>query len=283
MENNKGFMNSIRRILFGSTGRSGQMKKARDRNESSDEEAKPVHDQQLFDPAEIKKRNEDFVRLAGQCAMGDTESMMELAEWFRSGFEPGLEAVISAYEENPDEINCEKLKKYINNLSNGSLSIDAYTFWIGRAALYGNEKAGEMIKRYAYYDTRSYSFMPRKLFSPGNRGFTDYWFSDTLFQFGLVEIPRGETDCRLCTIKENGCFNFYYVSWYCPADEDGFGREMEYTDIYYDEFFKRIPARDEEEIQSGLLKIKEERERYWQVSENNAQMRKYKKSICPEA
>ena len=58
---------------------------------------------------------------------------------------------------------------------------------------------------------------------------------------------------------------------------------MEYTDIYYDEFFKRIPARDEEEIQSGLLKIKEERERYWQVPENNAQMRKYKKSICPEA
>ena len=84
MENNKGFMNSIRRILFGSTGRSGQTKKARDRNESSDEEAKPALDQQLFDPAEIKKRNEDFVRLAGQCAMGDTESMMELAEWYRS-------------------------------------------------------------------------------------------------------------------------------------------------------------------------------------------------------
>ena len=60
--------------------------KARDRNESSDEEAKPALDQQLFDPAEIKKRNEDFVRLAGQCAMGDTESMMELAEWYRSGY-----------------------------------------------------------------------------------------------------------------------------------------------------------------------------------------------------
>lgn len=47
-------------------------------------------------------------------------------------------------------------------------------------------------------------------------------------------------DCRLLYDVDKRIFDLLYFSDYEPPDEDGFGTEYEYDDIYFDEFFCRL-------------------------------------------
>ena len=226
-----------------------------------------------------EKKDYKFMGIAWKCEMGDMEAMIELAEWFRSRFSPKLEELVAAYEESSDDNRREVLQgflqDYVRNSPDDSFYGKAYMMWIVRAALYGNARAEKIMEKCPYYETGAY--VPCRMFSPMGRYFQSYWASNSLRELGLLQFPEGKTDCGLVSLNKKGYFDFYYVSWYSPPDEDGFGREEEYEDIYYDEFFNRIRTENVEEIEEELVKLENRRERYWAVPENDAAARKYRK------
>lgn len=215
-----------------------------------------------------------FISLAKRCAMGDIEAMYGLAEWFRYGFTRELKGLADAYEKTPDSSHLEELKEYLYGKPDEvKISLKAYMMWMVRAALYGHKEAGSIVERCAYY--RDEAYLPLKVFLPGKNECIKYLSSKTLYNLGFLDFDFNKTGCRLISLNEWGYYIFLYVSYYDPADDDGFGMEMEYDEIYFDEFFNRIPVEKESGIESELAKLRQAREKYWNDPDNYSKTRKY--------
>lgn len=92
---------------------------------------------------------------------------------------------------------------------------------------------------------------------------------------GFLDFDFDKTDCRLISLNEWGYYIFLYVSYYDPADDDGFGMEIEYDELFFDEFFNKIPVEKESEIEPALAKLRQTRGKYWDNPHNCSKTRKY--------
>ena len=213
-----------------------------------------------------KDLNDNFdmerTRLAKLCKMGDITAMYDMALLCLRNCSDKEKILIENYESNTCEETLNELKKFMNH-HQGSRMCEFYMMWIIRAAVYGNLKAKKILDRCLYYKDKAY--IPYEYYVECKTS-KSYWSSESFYKAGLCDIIRGKEDCGLIFHKDEGYFEFYFVSYYEPPDDDGFGSEVEYTSVFYDEFFNRLPVgydASRKEIEFGLKKIEEEREIFW--------------------
>lgn len=184
-----------------------------------------------------------IVKLAEQCKNGDVVAMKGMSAFFRSRCKPSLAELLDQYEANPNGENEQAVQKYLNRNFHEMNIAKAYMMWMVRAALYGDEAAANQIERWPFY--KWYAFIPYKMMIGKDRSWMNIWASNFLYQVGLIDFPSHYEDCGIEYDPQRKCYIFSYVSNYIPPDEEGFGAEWEYTDIYFDEFFRRLPGKPE--------------------------------------
>lgn len=206
--------------------------------------------------------NTEWLRLAELCKMGDAVAMYDMALLWLNNCSDEEKALIKHYESNTCKETLRDLNEYWKHSGNCS-KYEYYMMWIIRAAVYGNLKAKAILDQCSYYKERA--LIPYKYYVEDETS-ECFWLSEKYYTAGLCDIIRGKEDCGLIFHKKDGYFEFYYVSYYESADEGGFGSEIEYTSVFYDEFFKQLPIRDDaskEEIMIGLKINEKEREAFW--------------------
>lgn len=220
-----------------------------------------------------KERN----RLAQLCKMGDTAAMYNLACLWLGEFSQEERLLIQRYEADPTPETLQPLQEYTRQFR-GHSKFEYYTMWITRAAVYGHPKAKAILENCPYYKNKAY--IPYKFYT-ASRTTEPFWSSDLFYKAGLCDIIRGVEDCGLSFHRDDGYFDFYYVSDYEPPDEEGFGSNSEYTSVFYDEFFRKIPVPSNatrQEILLGLQKVEASREAFWNAQADCSQ-RKYTASL----
>lgn len=227
-------------------------------------------------PQDVEKTRTDFgyEKLAALCKMGDIVAMEEMAYFFRNRCSDPMRKLLEAYERKPDQENADAVEAFGARAEKDRIMAQAYMMWLVKASLYGNEAAGELVEKCPYYKKKSY--IPNKLLSGSRENGMQFWSSDSLWEIGLVDMERGCTDCSFYFDRESKCFILTYVSDYEPPDEDGFGAEWEYENIYFDEFFCRVPVTRQEDIPKQILVLEKEREAFWKNPRHNAPNRKYR-------
>ncbi len=173
------------------------------------------------------------VQLAEACKCGDASAMYKMAELVYRYCEAQMKKFLERYEANPTPKHAESVQK------NRTLMGEAYMMWLVRAALYGDAEAGEKLDKCPIY--KELAFIPYDMMSGEKDPRISFWNSGTLHDIGFIDVPEGCTDCRLLYDADKKIFDLFYVSDYEPPDEDGFGAEYDYDDIYFDEFFRRLP------------------------------------------
>lgn len=220
-------------------------------------------------------------KAAALCKMGDITAMADMADFFKNRCIDPLRRLLEAYEQQPDQNRADAVEEFMKGAEKEKAPAQAYMMWLVRAALYGNEKAGELVDRCPYYKTRSY--IPYNLLTGDGEESIELWDSDSLWKIGLLDMERGCTDCSFCYVRRKGCFVLTYVADYEPPDEDGFGAEWDYEKIYFDEFFCRVPVRNEEDIPGQLRILEREREAFWRDPLHDAPNRKYRRRVSGTA
>lgn len=181
-----------------------------------------------------RSNNQKKIRLAEACKNGETMAMYEMAFMMRSQCNPEEIELLKRYEAEPSQENAEK----ISIRKNLSLMAEAYMMWMVRAALYGYTDASELLEKCPLYKRLAY--IPLDMIVENTGDFISIWNSNILYNMGFIDVPRDYTDCRLTYDADKKIYDLCYVSYYEPPDEDGFGAEWEYDDIYFDEFFRRL-------------------------------------------
>lgn len=224
---------------------------------------------------EIRYEESRLTELAQLCKMGDIIAMIDMAYYFRDRCSEPLRQLLDAYELRPVKENEFRLIAYLGEHPQDENTAEVYMMWLVRAALYGNEEAQMQIDRCPAYKWKAY--IPYRMLTGEGSSFIKFWSSASLWKMGLIDMERGRTDCSLLFNMKRGYFVFEYVSDYEPPDEDGFGAEWEYEDIYYDEFFCRIPTKSKEEISQQQLILEKARDVYWQDPAHDALNRRYRR------
>ena len=209
--------------------------------------------------------------------MGDASAMYGMACLILKNLPSEPRDLILAYESDPSNETQSALWTYMDS-HRTSYETNYYMMWMIRAALYGNEKAAAVLEKCFIYKTLA--FIPYKLYVY-DRASEPFWSSEMFYDAGFCDIIRKKEDCGLVIHKKLGYIEFYYVSYYEPPDEDGFGSETEYESVYYDEFFRRLPLRSNataDEILRALKKADVEREAYWKAQADRDE-RKYKRAL----
>lgn len=221
--------------------------------------------------------NENFEkelnRLAELCKMGDAAAMCDMALLWLSDCSNEQRALLQNYESNTCEETLNELWDYMKH-HRSFIEFKYYMMWVTRAAVYGNPDAKAILDRCSYY--KDHAYIPYKYYVD-RRTSQPYWSSNLFYNAGFCDIIRGKEDCGLIFHKDYGYFEFYYVSYYVSPDEDGFGSEIEYESVFYDEFFREIPVRcnaPQEEVLLALKKVEAEREAFWEKQEDCSK-RKY--------
>lgn len=173
------------------------------------------------------------VRLAEACKNGDASAMREMAELLYRHCEVQMKKLLERYEAEPTSKHASDVQK------NRTLMGEAYMMWLVRAALYGDTKAGEKLDKCPIY--KELAFIPYGMMSGEKDPRIMFWDSDTLYDIGFIDVPKGYTDCGLRYDADKKIFGLCYVSDYEPPDEDGFGAEYDYDYIYFDKFFRPLP------------------------------------------
>lgn len=227
-------------------------------------------------PQDVKKTRMDFgyEKLAALCKMGDIVAMADMAYFFRGRCSESLQRLLEAYERQPDQENADAVEVFLARAEKDRIMAQAYMMWLVKASLYGNERAGKLVDKCPYYKKKAY--IPGGILAGDGKERVELWSSDSLCEIGLVDMERGCTDCSLYYDRKRNCFVLMYVSDYEPPDEDGFGAEWEYENIYFDEFFCRIPVTRQEDIPNQLLVLEKEREAFWKNPRHDAPNRKYR-------
>lgn len=216
-------------------------------------------------------RDPVYLRLAKECAMGDIVSMMEMARWHRGYLRPGTEAMLAAYESGEDTSGL--LYERMRYGSPDRFSLKAYNTWVCQAARYGHAGA-QALSRDSYLFQNG-GVLKAETHNVGKFGSEHYYASD-LNQLGLLDIDSGYSEFGMYSLLPEGIFMAYYQSGYIPADSDGFGREDDYEDVFYDEFFNHIPGKTLEDARKNLPRLLKKREDYWKDPVHDRENRMYK-------
>ncbi len=227
-------------------------------------------------PRDVEKTCADFgfERMAALCKMGDIAAMADMAYFFRNRCSESLQRLLEVYERQPVQENVDAIEAFAAKAEKDGIVARAYMMWLVKASLYGNESAGKLIDKCPYYKKKAY--IPGEVLAGDGKESVKFWSSDSLWEIGLTDTKRNCTDCSFYYDKKKNCFVLMYVSDYEPPDEDGFGAEWEYENIYFDEFFCRVPATGQEDIPKQLLVLEKEREAFWKNPRHDAPNRKYR-------
>lgn len=208
-----------------------------------------------------------FDRLSLQCRMGDVEAMYEMALWHRKKCTDKELQILRGYEAASVTIKNQRPDRLPYNIKN-------YTLWLVRAALYGHEKAGEILEQHGLY--REISLIPARSMEldekeqdPANQLHWQ-WVRVEGFMLrmaGFTDVPHVQYEGHLGPLQKEGYYVFSYLSDYIAADEDGFGREDSYADVYLDEFFNLLLKKEmelnPETRRRELDRMDAKRDRYW--------------------
>lgn len=280
----RGVIAVTKRVLKQETGTASQEKEWRKTGAGKTSQKKERQEVEMEGkPWDAGGTDVDFrmEKAAALSKMGDIVAMEELAYFFRNHCSEPLRRLLEAYEQQPDQERADAVEEFMKRAGKEGMMAQAYMMWLVRAALYGNEKAGELVDRCPYYKEKSY--MPYKLLAGGEEEVIKFWDSDSLWEIGLLDMERGCTDCSFRYVRKSGCFVLTYVADYEPPDEDGFGAEWEYGHIYFDEFFCRIPVGKEEDIPEQMRILEKEREAFWNAPLHDAPNRKYRRRVSGTA
>lgn len=185
--------------------------------------------------------DEAIVQLAERCKEGDVSSMGQMASFLRSRCTPPLIELMNRYEADPVQENEIAIQNYLRSNSHEKRTAEGYMMWLVRAALYGDAEVSTQLEQWPFY--RQFAYIPYDMMTgKGSHSFS-LWASSFLYEIGFIDVPDDYEDCRLSYNVDERYFDLRYVSFYIPPDEDGFGAEWEYDDIYFDEFFRRLPAK----------------------------------------
>lgn len=176
------------------------------------------------------------VRLAEACKNGDASAMRKMAEVLRNHCEAETKELLARYEADPTPEHASAI--YENQTCMGK----GYMMWLVRAAFYKDAKAAEKLAKCPVY--KELAFIPYGMMSGEEKPRITFWNSATLYDIGFIDVPQGYTDCSLLYDPNKKIYDLCYVSDYEPPDEDGFGAEWDYDDMYFDEFFRRVWKRD---------------------------------------
>ena len=185
--------------------------------------------------------DEVIVQLAERCKKGDVLAMRQMAVSFRSRCTPTLIELMDRYEADPVQENEAAIRSYLRENSHEKRAAEGYVTWLVRAALYGNAETLAQLEQWPFY--RQFAYIPYDMMTREGSNSINLWASRSLYEIGFIDVPADFEDCRLSYNVNERYFDLRYVSYYEPPDEYGFGAEWEYDDVYFDEFFCRLPAR----------------------------------------
>lgn len=216
-------------------------------------------------------RDPEYLRLAGQCAMGDIAAMWDMAQWFRRYLRPSTLALLDAYDSGDDTFG--ELDSRTRYYSPDSFPLSACVTWLGQAARYGHAQAASIVDGRYFY--RTCGLLKAATLRVGAFGHELYYSSD-LHNLGLPDIDSSLEEFGLNPLLPEGIYIASYLSDYIPADSDGFGREDTYESIFYDEFFNHIPGRTLDDARRNLPKLLKKRAAYWADPKHDPEHRKYR-------
>ena len=210
--------------------------------------------------------------LCARCAMGDRVAMLKLGRWHRQWLSPEGEKAIAAYEAGE-----EKGYQEVWQLLRRSYGRDRdygcyYVTWLQRAAIYGNAEAQAILDKCPAY--WGYGLLPKGHFR-GEGWSSELCSSYDLNRLGFLDVDPELDEFGVYPLRPEGFFVCYYLSDYIPADDSGFGREDEYSNLYYDEFFNLL-GKDAKQIPEALERRRKHREKYWANPKNDAPNRRYR-------
>ena len=120
-----------------------------------------------------------------------------------------------------------------------SIPAAAYMMWISRAAFFGSAPAARLLGQCPLYG--ELALIPHRLLEGSSSGYLRPYSSDVLYNAGLIDVPTGYNPEGLRYDRNRACFCLTCESGYEPPDEDGFGAEWEYEDLWFDLLFNRLP------------------------------------------
>ncbi len=85
------------------------------------------------------------------------------------------------------------------------------------------------------------AYIPYSMMTGEKEFYLTFWDSDILYEIGFIDVPKECTDCKLLFDTDKKIFDLLYVYSYESPDDYGFGAEWHYDDIYFNEFFRRLP------------------------------------------
>jgi len=213
-------------------------------------------------------------RLAQRCRMGDITAMGDMAQLLRRRCSRTLQTLLGRYEAEPTPFLVEQLEEHFTRNFSEECNAQGYMFWLLRAALYGDPHAEVQVERLPYYKTRA--SLPYTLLTGEDSAGHRIWASDFLWRIGLPDVKRGLEDCVVFFHRAQGCFELCYAGGYVPPDQ---GLEWDYSSLYFDEFFCRLPTDKKRNITAARKLLEAERALFWKNPLHHAQQRKYRERM----
>lgn len=213
-----------------------------------------------------------YLALARLCSLGDIAAMWELAHWHRRNLQASTEQLLAAFEAGED--NYSQLRVRLTPYrSDDAYPLQYYISWIWQAARYGHEEAEKLVWDRYFLD--DYGFLKRKTSQVGAFSSSPY-SSYGLNHMGLLDVYNKYPEFGLHSLTQKGVYRAYYLSSYIPADSDGFGREDDYDDVFFDEFFNQLCTHNMAGAIQLAAKNRQRREEYWADPDHDPQNRKYR-------
>ena len=181
------------------------------------------------------------VLLANRCKKGDVSAMRQMAYFFHKRCTSTLIELLDGYESNPNVDTETALRDYLKENHNESKNAKCYMTWIIRAALYGDTEISTKLEEWTFY--KQFAYIPYDVMMGKKNAYANFWDSSELREIGFIDVPAGYEECTLSYNAVERYFDLCYVSFYDPPDEYGFGAEWEYSNIYFSEFFCRLPEK----------------------------------------
>ena len=183
--------------------------------------------------------------LAPMCQMGSTSAMRNMARLFLKQCTPPLKMALAQYEDDPTISNETAIKNLLKQ-EGPENSASLYMMWLIRAAFYGDKELAQKIENWPFYKTEAY--LPYAMLTGEKKIHLNISHGNCLRKAGFIGIPHRLDKGGLTFDSERGVYTIVYLKGFIPWDEDGFGAEWDYGELYFDAFFRRIRVKSEDQI-----------------------------------
>lgn len=183
--------------------------------------------------------------LAPMCQIGSVRAMRKMAMLFFKHCKPSLRAALKQYESNPTTSNEVAIKNLLKQ-EEPENSANLYMMWLIRAAFYGDKELAQKIENWPLYKTEAY--LPYAMLTGEKKIHLNVSHGNCLRKAGFIGIPHRLDEGGLTFDSERGVYTIVYLKNFIPWDEDGFGAEWDYGELYFDAFFRRIRVKSEDRI-----------------------------------